>query len=137
MVSDSPAKQRMKSFGTKKLSIDFIKYSIVGFFVTIISIFLKWLFIDIFAIATPIASGIVVVSSHILKFISYHKVNLIRKQFVKYTTIQFGSGLLNIIGDWFLIDILKLPTVLSLVIVVSVLYVLRFVVFKITKLTIE
>jgi putative flippase GtrA len=127
----------MKSVITNRLSIDFTKYAIVGFFVTIASIFLKWLFIDIFAIATPIASGVVVVSSHIMKFIFYHKVNLIRRQFMKYTAIQSGSGLLNIIGDWFLIDVLELPTVMSLVLVVGVLFILRFMVFKITKLTIE
>ncbi|MHC4322438.1 MAG: hypothetical protein ACYST3_09215 [Planctomycetota bacterium] len=120
-----------------KLTIDFTKYTIVGFFVTIISIFLKWLLIDISGIATPIASGSVVISCHLLKFIFYKKVNLIRKQFLKYTAIQSGSGIMNIIGDWFLIDILKFPTIISLVFVVSVLFVLRFIFFKITKLTIE
>jgi hypothetical protein len=119
------------------VTVDFTKYSIVGFLVTIVSVFLKWFFIDILGIATPIASGVVVFSSHIAKFIAYHKVKLIQKQFVKYTIIQSVSGLLNIIGDWFLIDILKLPTVFSLVSVVSVLFVLRFVFFKITKLTVE
>jgi putative flippase GtrA len=127
----------MKSVLTNRLSIDFTKYAVVGFFVTIVSIFLKWLFIDIFTIATPLASGVVVLSSHVIKFISYHKVNLIRRQFMKYTAIQSGSGLLNITGDWFLIDILNFPTVMSLVLVVGVLFVLRFMVFKITKLTIE
>jgi putative flippase GtrA len=127
----------MSNIVAKKLSIDFTKYSIVGFFVTIISIFLKWFLIDILVISTPIASSIVVVCSHILKFVTYYKINLIRRQFVKYTAIQSGSGLLNIIGDWFLIDILLFPTVISLFLVVSVLFFLRFVVFKITKLTIE
>lgn len=137
MISDSLVEKRKNSFLTKKMTIDFTKYSIVGFLVTICSVFLKWLFIDILGIATPIASSVVVISSHVAKFMAYHKVNLIRKQFVKYTTIQSVSGLLNIIGDWFLIDILRLPTIFSLVFVVSVLFVLRFVFFKITKLTVE
>ena len=130
-------KNRLNAFITNKFTKDFTKYSLVGFFVTGISIFLKWLFMDVLEVATLAASSIVVVSSHILKFIAYKKVNLIRRQFVKYTAIQSGSGLLNIGGDWFLIDILQLPVLFSLVFVVSVLFVLRFVVFKITKLTVE
>jgi putative flippase GtrA len=121
----------------KKLTVDFTKYSVVGFLVTIANVFFMWLFIDVLRIYTLLASSIVVVGLHIVKFIAYKKVNLIRKQFVKYTTIQSGSGLLNIIGVWFLIDILDQPTVFSSMFVVSVLFVLRFAFFKLTKLTIN
>jgi putative flippase GtrA len=137
MNSDLIMKNWLHAFTSNKLTKDFTKYSLVGFLITVISIFLKWLFIDILKIATPVASSIVVISSHVMKFIAYKKVNLIRKQFIKYTVIQSGSGLLNIGGDWFFIDILKFPVLFSLVFVVSVLFVLRFVVFKITKLTVE
>jgi hypothetical protein len=136
MIPNSLVGDKKNPLLSKKLTVDFTKYSLVGFFVTIFSIFLKWLFIDILGIATPVASSVVVFSSHIAKFIAYHKVNLIRKQFFKYTAIQSTSGILNVIGDWFLIDILGLPTIFSLVFVVSVLFVLRFVFFKVTKLTV-
>jgi putative flippase GtrA len=136
MISDSIYEKENNAFLTKKLTKEFTKYSLVGFLVTIFSIFLKWLFIDIIGISTPIASSVVVVCSHIVKFIAYYQVKLIRRQFVKYTAIQTTSGVLNIVGDWFLIDVLEIPVVFSLVLVVSVLFVLRFVFFKITKLTI-
>jgi putative flippase GtrA len=131
------ANEKISALFTKKLTIDFTKYSLVGFYVTVISIFLKWLFIDVLHIATPIASSTVVISSHILKFTAYKKVKLIRRQFTKFTVIQSGSGLLNIAGDWLLIDILHLPILFSLILVVSVLFVLRFIVFKITRLTLN
>ena len=137
MISDSLVKNRKSSILLKKLSVDFTKYSLVGFLVTIANVSLMWLFIDILKIYTLLASSTVVVSLHIVKFIAYKKVRLIRKQFIKYTTIQSGSGLLNIIGVWLLIDIFHQPTVFSSMFVVSVLFVLRFVFFKITKLTVE
>jgi hypothetical protein len=96
-----------------------------------------WLFIDVLRIYTLLATTVVVVFLHIVKFISYKAVKLIHRQFVKYTTIQVTLGLLNIIGVWFLIEVLHQPTVLSSMAVVSFLYVLRFAAFKATKLTME
>jgi putative flippase GtrA len=130
-------KEKETTLHWKKLTIDFSKYTIVGFLITIANVFLMWLFIDILKIYTLLASSVVVVGLHIVKFIAYKKVRLIRKQFIKYTTIQSGSGMLNIIGVWFLIDILHQPTVFSSMFVVFVLFILRFVFFKITKLTLD
>ena len=121
----------------KRLTIDFTKYSVVGLLVTLVSVFFMWLFIDILGIYTLLASSIVVVGVYFMKFMAYNKVNLIHKQFVKYTAIQSASGLLNIIGVWFLIDILNLPTVFSSLFVVCCLFVLRFILFKITKLSVR
>jgi putative flippase GtrA len=121
----------------KKLAIDFTKYSVVGFLITLANVFFMWLFIDVLKIYTLIASSIVVVSLFFVKFMAYYKVNLIHKQFFKYTAIQTGSGLLNIIGVWLLIDMLNVPTVPSSLFVVCVLFVLRFVFFKMAKLTVR
>jgi putative flippase GtrA len=118
----------------KRLAIDFTKYSVVGLLVTLANVFFMWLFIDVFKIYTFLASSIVVITLYFVKFIAYHKVNLIHRQFIKYSTIQVSSALLNIIGVWFLIDMLKQPTVFSSLFVVCVLFVLRFVFFKITNL---
>ncbi len=121
----------------KKLTKEFSKYSIVGFLVTIVNVSMMWLFIDIFKIYTLLASSVVVVFLHVVKYVAYKKFRLIQRQFIKYTTIQVGSGLLNIIGVWFLIDILHQPTVFSSTFVVSILFILRFILFKMTKLIIE
>lgn len=121
----------------KKLSVEFTKYSLIGFLITLVNIFLMWLFIDILKIYTLLASSIVVIELNIVKFMAYWKIKLIHKQFIKYTTIQAGSGLLNVIGIWFLIDILHQPTVFSSIFVVGILFVLRFVLFKVTKLIIN
>jgi hypothetical protein len=96
-----------------------------------------WLFIDVLGIYTLLATTVVVVTLHIVKFIAYKEIGLIRRQFVKYTAIQSGSGVSNIIGVWFLIDVLHYSTVFSAMFVVSVLFVLRFVFFKLTGLTVE
>ena len=121
----------------KRLAIDFTKYAVVGLLVTLVNVFFMWLFIDVLGIYTLLASSIVVVGIYFIKFMAYNKVNLTHKQFVKYTSIQSGSGLLNIIGVWFLIDVLNLPTVPSSLFVVCILFVLRFIFFKITKLTVR
>jgi len=131
------ARNKENIFRWKKLTKDFSKYTIIGLFITIANVFLMWLLIDIFRIYTLLASTLVVVGLHIVKFFAYEKVKLIHRQFIKYTAIQIGSGLLNVVGVWFLIDILHQPTVFSSLFVVGVLFVLRFVFFKITKLTID
>jgi len=51
----------------------FIIYSGVGIFITILNIFLIWLFIDIFNIPTVIASTIVVGGLFLFKFYLYKK----------------------------------------------------------------
>ncbi len=121
----------------KRLAIDFTKYTVIGLFVTFTSVFFMWLFIDIFGIHTPLASSFLVVVLFFMKFMAYNKVNLIHKQFIKYTVIQGGSGLLYIIGTWILIDIMKLSTVFSSTLAVCCLFLLRFILFKLTKLTVR
>lgn len=45
--------------------------------------------------------------------------------------------LLQIAGVWYFIDILKLPTVFSSAFVIALIFVLTFVIFKITRLTVD
>ncbi len=137
MISEKLIRNEQNMVRLKKVTRDFSKYAFVGFLVSVANVFLMWLFIDIFKIYTLLASSVIVVGLHMVKFIAYKKVNLIRKQFMKYTVIQTSSGLLNIVGVWFLIDMRHLPTVFSSMFVVAVLFVLRFVFFKITKLTVD
>jgi hypothetical protein len=126
-----------KSTNLDRHVIDFSKYTIIGILVTFGNILLMWFFIDILRIPTLIASTFVVIGLHVVKFISYRVVNFIKGQFIKFTAIQIIFGFLNIMGVWFMIDILKLPTVFSSAFVVGVLFILRFLVFKITGLTVN
>jgi len=137
IISDEITRGKKNILQWEKHTIDFSKYTIIGILVTAGNIFLMWLFIDIFKISTLIASSLVVIGLHIVKFISYHMVNLIKKQFIKFTIIQLTFGLFNIIGVWFMIDILKLPTVFSSTVIIGLLFILRFLTFKITKLTVN
>jgi putative flippase GtrA len=121
----------------KRLAIDFTKYSVVGLLATFASVFLMWLFIDVLGMYTLLASCIVVVGLFFVKFSAYNKVNLIHRQLVKYTIIQISSGLVYTIGVWVLIDILNFPTVYSSAVAVCGLFVIRFILFKITKLTVH
>lgn len=113
---------------------DFKKYLIVGLLATFANIFFMWLLIDIFRIPTIIGSTIVVVSIFFGKFYAYVLIGLILHQFLKYASINIGSGLLNIFFVWLFIDIFGVPTVISSAVVVYSLFLLRFAVFKITKL---
>ncbi len=121
----------------KKYTREFSKFSIVGFFATFSNIFLLWLFIDVLRINTLLATSSIILGIFVMKFIAYNKIKLIRKQFVKYTVIQGSMRLLQIAGIWYCIEILKLPTVFSSVFVMGLIFLLTFVVFKITKLTVD
>lgn len=117
-----------------KTGKDFTKYLIVGILYTLLYIFLMWLFIDIFKIHTIIASTVIVFSILILKFYTYVIINLIHHRFLKYITIELGFILSNIFLAWLLIDVIHIPTVISSSIIVYCLFMLRFVVFKVSKL---
>lgn len=121
----------------KKHSKEFSKFTIVGIFATSMNIFLMWLFIDIYRINTLFASCVVILGIFMMKFIAYNKINLIRKQFVKYTAIQVSMRLLQIAGVWYFIEILQMPTVFSSAFIMGAIFLLTFAVFKITKLTVS
>jgi len=57
---------------------NFIIYFFVGGFISLLNIFLMWLFIDIFRIKTVTSGAIVVGGLFILKFILYKKTGFAR-----------------------------------------------------------
>ena len=137
MISSSIAKNKEAPFSWKKISKSFTKFTAVGIIATFCNIYLLWLLIDIYKINTLISSSVVVLGIFLAKFIAYHKINLIRKQFIKYTVIQVSMRLLQIFGVWYLIDILEISTLYSAVIVMGAVFMLTFIIFKITGLIIE
>ncbi|MCK4901752.1 MAG: hypothetical protein KAS76_00230 [Thermoplasmatales archaeon] len=124
----------------KKLVLDFSKYTIVGIIVTIITISLTWFLIDIGNLHTILATSLVVVLAHLIKFYSYKKIKLFNRrqvaylQFTLYTVIVFCFSILHIVLVWFLIDILYLRTLLSVTVVTVGIFLARFISFKIANL---
>jgi len=127
-------KQMLTKEYLKKLIVHFSKFTFIGIVATILNIFFVWLFIDILKIKTIIAVTLVVMTIFLSKFYLYVLIRLIKGQFLKYTFIQIVSALLNIILTWFFIDVLLIPTIIAATIVVGGLFIIRFILFKVTRL---
>jgi len=67
--------ERMRSTKIGKLFLDkrFFHYSWIGIFVSVLNIFLLWLFIDIFQIPTVISSTIIIGATFIIRYILFRK----------------------------------------------------------------
>lgn len=130
----------INKFLKKKSYADFFKYLIIGAIVTIMNIFFTWFLIDIINIDTIISTTVVLILLHLVKFYSYRITKLFSKkqmqhiQFVVYTLVTVFCSVLNIFFNWLLIDFWHLPTVQSLTVVAIGLFLLRFILFKITNL---
>ncbi len=127
-------KQMLTKEYLKKLIVHFSKFTFIGIIASILNILFVWLFIDIFNIKTIISVSLVVAVIFLLKFYLYILIRLIKGQFLKYTFIQVISALLNIVLTWFFIDILLIPTVIATTMVVGGLFIIRFILFKVTRL---
>ncbi len=121
----------------KKDAKNFAKYLIIGIIWTIFYVYLMKIVIDIMKIPTLIGSTLAVSLVFIGKFYSYVLVKLMKngvKNLLKYASIDSISIVLNITLVWFFIDILRIPTVISSSTVVIILFIGRFIVFKVIGL---
>jgi len=131
---------KLRDFLKKKLVMDFSKYFAIGIIVTIMGIFLTWFLIDIFVINTIIARFSVLASLHFVKFFSYRITKLFSRkklghiQFIIYTVIVGFCYLLDIFLVWLLIEVLHIKTLISVTLVTGGLFLLRFILFKATRL---
>ena len=131
---------KLRDFLKKKLVMDFSKYFVIGIIVTMMGIFLTWFLIDIFVINTIIARFSVLASLHFVKFFSYRITKLFSRkklghiQFIIYTVIVGFCYLLDIFLVWLLIDVLHIKTLISVTLVIGGLFLLRFILFKATRL---
>jgi len=85
-----------------------------------------WVFIDIVDISTLIGASLVVIIIFFSKFYIYLSIKLIKKKKKKYLSISVFSSTINVIFNWFLIDIIKIPTVIAASLVVGGLFIVRF-----------
>ena len=124
----------------KKIITDFSKYAFVGIIISIMNVVFTWLLIDIVGLATIIATTSVLAVLHIIKFYFYKISNLFDRQllgnvqFTIYSIIAVFSFVLHITLIWFLIDIMNIPTIISVTTVIVGLFIIRFVLFKVTHL---
>lgn len=124
----------------KKIVVDFSRYSVVGIVISVLVVLFTWLFIDVIGINTIVATSIIVVIFHVIKFILYRKVSLfvgeeaMPRQFIIYTAVVILSSFMHIVLIWFFIDIIRIPTLVSAAVVVAGLFVFRFFLFNYTHL---
>ncbi|MFH1770972.1 MAG: GtrA family protein [archaeon] len=124
----------MRSDFLKTNIIHFSKYTLIGGIASLINILLVWLFVDIVKLQSFLGISLAVFLVFLLKFYFYIIIKLIKKQFLKYTFIQIISAILNIVLTWILIELFGMNTIIATTGVVAVLFLLRFILFKITNL---
>ncbi len=118
---------------TIKTGKDFAKFLSIGILDSAIYVFLMWLVIDLLGVNTAIGSTAVVAFGFVEKFYLYALFGVMAASFgnfMKYSSINFVSALLNIVLVWFLIEILGIPTIISSAAVVCIIFIGRFITFK-------
>ena len=121
----------------RKNSKNFSKYLVIGIIWTVIYIYIIGVVIDKIGIPTLLGSTISISLVFIGKFFTYVSVNLMNggfKNFTKYAYVDLVSIFLNIVLVTISIDFLNIPTRISATIVVIILFIGRFFVFRFIKL---
>ena len=109
----------------------FSKYLMVGIIVTLLNILFMWLAIDILKFETKISAAIILIFLFFAKFYTYVTVNLIHKNFYKFMIINIISIILNWFFSWILIDFIGISAAITSMMIVTTLFILRFIGFKI------
>lgn len=115
----------------------FGKYLVVGIAWTILNIAGMWLLIDVLKFPTLVGSSLVVAVVFFGKYYSYILIRLINKNFLKYASINIISAVANVLLMLVFVDLLHISTVISSAVIVYGLFLLRFVAFNKTGLTIQ
>jgi len=121
----------------KRNSKNFSKYLIIGVIWTIVYIYVIGVVIDKMGIPTLLGSTISITIVFIGKFYSYVFIDLMKggfRNFRRYAYVDFVSIFLNIFLVTFTIDFLGVPTRISATIVVIILFIGRFFVFRMINL---
>ena len=109
---------------------DFSKYSFIGVLWTTLNIFFMWLMIDMLKFPTVYSAFAVVTTLFVGKFYAYRLIGFMENNFLKYASTVIGFQVANIFFMWLFVDIFKWKAVVSSAIIVTTLFVLRFVVFN-------
>ena len=114
---------------------NFGKYLFIGIVWSFLTVFLMWLFIDVYNIPTIIATTGIQIFLVLLKYVAYKVIGFFKKGLFKYISTVVGFTTANIFSNWFLIDIIHIPTVIAAIIVLYGLFILRFIIFHLIGLT--
>lgn len=117
---------------SKKYSIskNFSIFTIIGAIQSLLQIFFLWLLIDILKYPSLLMTSVVISTLYLVKYYAYIKVGLMYNKFIKYNMVNFSLFLLNIVAIWILIDFFGLYASISSIIVISFLFILRFMVLN-------
>lgn len=118
---------------TMKTGKDFAKFLGIGILDSLIYVFLMWIVIDVLNVPTFMGSFLVNAYGLIEKFYLYalfKMMDISFKNFWKYLSINGISFLSSIVLVWFLIDVLKIPTIISSSLAIVVIFIGRFITFK-------
>ena len=108
----------------------FTKYLTIGVIFTLLNVFFMWLLIDVFGLYSAIGASITVVGLFFLKYYAYILTNFMKKNFMRYASINIASKILNVLLVWLLIEVFHIPTIYSSSAVVLFLFFGRFIAFK-------
>ena len=115
------------------LKITFVKYFIIGGFITVFTTFVLWLAIDIFGFLAVIVNPIVSIFIFCMKFFIYGKAGLFNNNkgnFIKYVGIWIFLVSLSTFLLWVLVDKLHLWVVTINPLIVIAMFLLRFKIYK-------
>ncbi len=118
----------------RKHAKNFTKYSIIGVIWTLLNVTFMWMFIDALKFTALIGSTIVVVVLIIMKYFAYVLWHMIHGKFFKYLSTVIVFNIANVALMWLAVDIMSFPTIISSVIIVSSLFLLKFVTFNLVGL---
>ncbi|MAG08653.1 hypothetical protein CMO89_04215 [Candidatus Woesearchaeota archaeon] len=114
----------------KKHGLNFLKYSIVGGAWSAINVFLMWLLIDVISINTVIGSTSIVVVLFIARFYMYVAIDLMHKQFLKYTLTTVLLSTLNVGFMYVFVDMLYISALWSSITSISILFLFKFIIYN-------
>ena len=114
----------------RSLKWQFSKYTILGIVASIINIGYMWLFVDVLQQNTIIHATLITIILFFAKYYGYIYTNLLHKGMKEFFMVQVVSGILNIILNWIVIDFIGLNALIGTTIVVGILFVGRFIMFK-------
>lgn len=114
----------------RKHSKKFSLFLIIGIFKTAITIALTWLLIDILKISTLLVSTTVITLIFFITYFTYVITKIIKPKFIKYASATIGFNVTTILLIWLLVDFMEFSGVLSSIMVIGVLFIIRYVFFN-------
>lgn len=122
-----------KSIINKLKKMNFVKYTLTGIIVTIVSTFLLWFFVDILHLMASVTAIFISPFIFFFQFFLYKKLKMFndnKSNFIKYMIIWIFLNLLVIFLLWLFVDIIHFRVVIINPIIVIFMFIFRFCLFK-------